>query len=76
MALEPGGRSVRWWNAVCAILCKRDPMSLTRVPQTSANSLAADPLSSDVLASLSLRLKRKVILERVVEIGGFRFPEF
>jgi len=33
-------------------------MSLTRVPQTSANSLAADPLSSDVLASLSLRLKR------------------
>jgi hypothetical protein len=61
---------------VCAILCRRDPTSPTRVPETLANSLAADPLLGDVLASLQSRLRRRVGLDGIVEMGGFRFSEF
>jgi hypothetical protein len=60
---------VRWLKAVCAPLRKPGPMSLSRVPQTLANSLAADPLFCGVLASLHLHLEHKVDRERVVEKG-------
>ena len=49
---------MRWWNAVCRTLRKRGPMSLTRVPQTLANSPAPDLLSCDVMTSLQLYLQR------------------
>jgi len=62
---------VRWSNA----MCYSGPMSTSRVRQTSANGLAADPLWA-VLASLHLHLKRQVNLQRVVEIGELAFSVF
>jgi hypothetical protein len=43
-------------------------MSPSRVAETLANGLAADPLFCDLLANLHLHLEHEVDLERVVEI--------
>jgi hypothetical protein len=51
-------------------------MSPSRVAQTLARGLAADPFFGDVLASLHLHLKRQVDLQRVVEIRELPFSEF
>jgi len=59
---------------MCANLRKPDPMSLTRVPRTSAKHLAVDPLSCEVLANLQPYLKHD--LEKLVEMGGLRFSRF
>ena len=68
-----GGR-VRWSNAVCANLRRLGPMSLTRARHTSAQHLAVDPLSCEVLANLHPYLERD--LEKLVEMGRLRFSEF
>src|SRR5277367_4235233 len=47
---------VRWSNTVCAALREPDPMSPSRVAETLANGLAADPLFCDLLANLHLHL--------------------
>ena len=59
---------VRWSNTVCAALREPDPMSPSRVAETLAIGLAADPLFCDLLANLHLHLEREVDLDRVVEI--------
>jgi AcrR family transcriptional regulator len=59
---------VRWSNTVCAALREPGPMSPSRVADTLANGLAADPLFCDLLANLHLHLEHEVDLERVVEI--------
>jgi tetracycline repressor-like protein len=48
----------------------RDPgrMSPSRVAETLADGLAADPLSCDLLANLHLHLEHEVEVDRVVEI--------
>jgi AcrR family transcriptional regulator len=59
---------VRWSDAVCAALREPGPMLPSRVAETLANGLAADPLFCDLLASLHLHLEHEANLERVVEI--------
>ena len=68
------GGWVRWSNTVYADFRKPAPMSLTRVPRTSAKHLAVDPLSCEVLANLHPYLKHD--LEKLVEMGRLRFSEF
>lgn len=58
----------RWSNTVCGALREPGPMSPSRVAETLANGLAADPLFCDLLANLHLHLEHEVDLERVVEI--------
>lgn len=58
----------RWSNTVCAALREPGPMSPSRLAETLANGLAADPLFCDLLANLHLHLEHKVDLDRVVEI--------
>jgi len=65
---------VRWSNAVGATLRKPGPMSPSRIAETLANGLAADPLFCDVLANLHLYPEQD--LERVVEMGDLRFSGF
>ena len=57
----------RWSNTVCAALRDPGPMSPSRVAETLANGLAADPLFCDLLANLHLHLEQAVDLDRVVE---------
>jgi hypothetical protein len=65
-----------WWSkAACATLGQPGPMSPSRAAKTLANDLAADLFFCDVLANLHLHLKRKVDLERVVEILDLRFSD-
>jgi hypothetical protein len=52
------------------------PMSPSRVAETLAGGLAADPLCCDLLANVHLRLEHESDLKRVVEIGGLRFSGF
>ncbi|MGH3970892.1 MAG: TetR family transcriptional regulator [Mycobacterium sp.] len=59
---------VRWSNTVCTALREPGPMSPSRVAETLANGLAADPLFCDLLANLHLHLEHEVDLDRVVEI--------
>jgi AcrR family transcriptional regulator len=59
---------VRWSNAVCAALREPGPMSPSRVAETLANGLAADPLFCDLLANLHLHLEHEVDLDKVAEI--------
>jgi AcrR family transcriptional regulator len=59
---------VRWSNTVCAGLREPGPMSPSRVAETLASGLAADPLFCDLLANLHLHLEHEVHLDRVVEI--------
>ena len=59
---------VRWSNSVRAALREPGPMSPSRVAETLAHGLAADPLFCDLLANLHLHLEREVDLDRVVEI--------
>jgi AcrR family transcriptional regulator len=58
----------RWSNTVCAALREPGPISPSRVAETLANGLAADPLFCDLLANLHLHLEHEVDLDRVVEI--------
>jgi hypothetical protein len=51
-------------------------MSPSRVAETLAGGLAADPLCCDLLANVHLRLEHESDLKRVVEIGGLRFSGF
>jgi hypothetical protein len=67
---------VRWSKAVCATLSEPGPMSPSRVTETLANGLAADPVFGDLLANLHLHLQHEVDLERVVEIIDLRFSVF
>ena len=59
---------VRWSNTVCAALREPGPISPSRVAETLASGLAADPLFCDLLANLHLHLEHEVELDRVVEI--------
>lgn len=59
---------VRWSDTVCANLSEPGPMSQSRVAETLANGLAADPLFCDLLANLHLHLEHEVDVERVVEV--------
>jgi hypothetical protein len=59
---------VRWSNTVCAALREPDPMSPSRVAETLASGLAANPLFCDFLANLHLHLEHEVDLDKVVEI--------
>ena len=59
---------VRWSNTVCAALREPDPMSPSRVAETLAIGLAADPLFCDLLANLHLHLEHEVDRDKVVEI--------
>ena len=70
------GSWVGWSDVACATLRKPDPMTTSRIPETSANGLAADTLSFDGLASLHLHLEQQLDLERVVGIRDLRFSEF
>jgi AcrR family transcriptional regulator len=58
----------RWSDTVSAALREAGPMSPSRVAETLANGLAADPLFCDLLANLHLHLEHEVDLDRVVEI--------
>ncbi len=58
----------RWSNTVCAALREPGSMSPSRVAETLANGLAADPLFCDLLANLHLHLEHEVDLDRVIEI--------
>ncbi len=59
---------VRWSDTVSAQLAEPGPMSPSRVAETLANGLAADPLFCDLLANLHLHLEHEVDAERVVEV--------
>lgn len=59
---------VRWSDTVCAQLSEPGPMSQSRVAETLAHSLAADPLFCDLLANLHLHLEHEVDVDRVVEV--------
>ncbi|MCV7350547.1 TetR family transcriptional regulator [Mycobacterium parmense] len=59
---------VRWSERVCADLGEPGPTSPTRVAETLANGLAADPLFCDLLANLHLHLEHEVDADRVVDI--------
>jgi AcrR family transcriptional regulator len=58
----------RWSGTVCDELGKPGPKSPTRVAETLANGLAADPLFCDLLSNLHLHLEHEVEIGRVVEI--------
>jgi AcrR family transcriptional regulator len=58
----------RWSSRVCAALREPGPMSPSRVAETLADGLAADPLFCDLLANLYLHLEHEVDVDRVVEI--------
>src|SRR5262249_26979483 len=58
----------RWSYTVCAALREPGPTSPSRVAETLANGLAADPLFCDLLANLRLHLEHEVDLDRVIEI--------
>jgi AcrR family transcriptional regulator len=58
----------QWSSTVRAGLSEPGPMSPSRVAETLANGLAADPLFCDLLANLHLHLEHEVDLDRVVEI--------
>jgi AcrR family transcriptional regulator len=58
----------RWSNTVCAALREPGPMSPSRVAETLADGLAADPLFCDLIANLHVHLEHEVDLDRVVEI--------
>jgi AcrR family transcriptional regulator len=59
---------VRWSNTVCEKLAEPGPTSPSRVAETLANGLAADPLFCDLLANLHLHLEQEVDVDRVVEV--------
>jgi AcrR family transcriptional regulator len=59
---------VRWSNTVCEQLAASGPMSPTRVAETLADGLAADPLFCDLLANLHLHLEHEVDVDKVVEV--------
>ncbi|ODR12240.1 transcriptional regulator [Mycobacterium shimoidei] len=59
---------VRWSDTVCAGLDSPGPMSPSRVAETLANGLAADPLFCDLLANLHLHLEHEVNIDRVIEL--------
>lgn len=63
---------VRWSETVCEKLGEPAdagaPMTPSRVAETLANGLAADPLFCDLLANLHLHLEHEVEPERVIEI--------
>jgi AcrR family transcriptional regulator len=59
---------VRWSRTVCEKLSEPGPMSPSRVAETCASALAADPLFCDLLANLHLHLEHEVDPDRVVEI--------
>jgi AcrR family transcriptional regulator len=59
---------VRWSGTVCERLAEPGPMSPSRVAETLANGLAADPLFCDLLANVHLHLEHEVDIDRVVEI--------
>ncbi len=59
---------VCWADTVCARLREPGPMSPSRVAETLANALAADPLFCDLLANLHLHLEHEVEAERVLDI--------
>src|SRR3984893_14640587 len=63
---------VRWSNTVCAALREPDPMSPSRVAETLAIGLAADPLFCDLLANLHLHLEHEVDLDKDVAIRPTR----
>ena len=67
-------RAIRDRNAyhVCnthGVLREPGPTSSSRVAETLANGLAADPRFCDLLANVHLHLEHEVDLDRVVEIG-------
>jgi hypothetical protein len=67
-------RAIRDRNAyhVCnthGVLREPGPTSPSRVAETLANGLAADPRFCDLLANVHLHLEHEVDLDRVVEIG-------
>src|SRR5277367_4009393 len=59
---------VRWSNTVCEQLAASGPMSPTRVAETLADGLAADPLFCDLLANLHLHLEHEVDVDRGLEV--------
>lgn len=59
---------VRWSDTVCAALSEPGPMSPSRVAETLATGLAADPLFCDLLANLHLHLEHEVKIDRVIEV--------
>jgi AcrR family transcriptional regulator len=59
---------VRWSDTVCDGLRQPGAMSPSRVAETLANGLAADPLFCDLLANLHLHLEHEVDLDRVIEV--------
>ncbi|BBZ11607.1 TetR family transcriptional regulator [Mycobacterium branderi] len=59
---------VRWSDSVCDGLQQPGPMSPSRVAETLATGLAADPLFCDLLANLHLHLEHEVDLDRVIEV--------
>ena len=59
---------VRWSNSVRAAVRDPGPMSPSRVAETLAHGLAADPIFCDLLANLHLHLEHEVDLDKVVEI--------
>ncbi|HUH68039.1 MAG TPA: TetR family transcriptional regulator [Mycobacterium sp.] len=59
---------VRWSATVCEKLGEPGPMSASRVAETLAGGLAADPLFCDLIANLHLHLEHEVKVERVVEV--------
>lgn len=59
---------MRWSDTVVQKLREPGPMSPSRVAETLADGLAADPLFCDLLANLHLHLEHEVDLERVIEV--------
>lgn len=59
---------VRWSKTMREELGRSGAMSPSRVAETLANGLAADPLFCDLLANLHLHLEHEVDVERVVEV--------
>ena len=54
---------VRWSETVCEKLAEPGPMSPSRVAETLANGLVADPLFCDLLANLHLHLEHEVHID-------------
>lgn len=59
---------VQWADTVSAGLSRPGPMSPSRVAETLATGLAADPLFCDLLANLHLHLEHEVDIDRVIEV--------
>ena len=59
---------VRWSKTMCAELSGLAVASPSRVAETLATGLAADPLFCDLLANLHLHLEHEVDVEKVVEV--------